>query len=106
MGVLLLIDALVLLAIYLTGIYSRIFAAVPGPLSFPLHVMPPSSKSSSCKLRSVKGSAAGDRSRPSQGQEGHPLWQMFSKGLVIEIAYAMELAACSEPTSGPKNGNL
>jgi hypothetical protein len=104
-GVLLIIDALVLIAIYLTGIYSRIFAAIPGPLSFPLHVMPPSFKSSSCKLLSVKGSAAGDRSRqgrPSQGQEGPPIWQKNSKGLVVEMAYTMELAACSEPNSGPK----
>jgi hypothetical protein len=50
----------------------------------------------------VEGSAAGDRSRPSQGQEGHPLWQIFSKRLVVETAYTMELAACSEPNSGPK----
>ena len=53
----------------------------------------------------MEGSAAGDRSRqsrPSQGQQGPPLWQIFSKGLVVEMAYTMELAACSEPNSGPK----
>jgi hypothetical protein len=101
-GVFLVIDALVLHTIYLTGIKSRIFAPIPGPLSFPLHVMHQPFKSSSCRLLSVEGSAAGDRSRPSQGQQGPPLWQNFSKGLVVEMACTMELAACCEPNSGPK----
>ncbi len=70
MGVFLIIDALVLLAIYLTGILSRIFAAIPGPVSFPLHVMAPPFRSSSCRLLSVEGSAAGDRSRTAVGKVG------------------------------------
>ncbi len=82
--------------------FPDIFSAIRVPLSFPLHVMAPPFKCSSCRLLSVKGSAAGDRSQPSQGQEGHPLWQFFSKELVVDRAYTMELAACSEPNSGPK----
>ena len=67
--------------------------------------MAPPFKLSSCRLLSVEGRAAGDRSRQSranQGQEGHTLWQRFSKGLVVEMPYAMELAACSEPNSCPQ----
>ncbi len=58
------IDALILLAIYWTCIQSRIFTARPGRASFPITLIPPSFKSFCCKLLCAVGGATGDRSRP------------------------------------------
>jgi hypothetical protein len=46
-------------------------------------------------------SARSRQSRPSQGRQGHPLWQNVSKRPVEDLAYTMELAEGLEPKSGP-----
>jgi hypothetical protein len=41
-------------------------------------------------------------SRPSQGQEGHPLWQIFPNSLVVKLLDRLQLAASAEVGKAPR----
>jgi hypothetical protein len=106
-GCLLIVNTLVLLAIYLTVINPGLLQQFLSHCHFPLNSRHgPIIRDSSCRLHCVVGSAAGDCSQPSQGQEGRPVWKTLSEWLVLDLAYTMELAAGSEPKSGSTNGIL